>query len=140
MISSIYQTLFKTNVGFNQVRFATKKAGGSTKNGRDSAGRRLGAKKTAGEFVIAGNIIMKQRGTKFHPGENVGMGKDHTIFAINPGYVRFYRQIYNKKERRMISVALQKDDYNFPRDENLPRRRGFFKVDTMNTLSLDKSA
>ena len=58
---------------------ATKKAGGSSRNGRDSAGRRLGVKKFGGENVIAGNIIIRQRGTKFHPGDNVGIGKDHTI-------------------------------------------------------------
>ena len=60
---------------------ATKKAGGSTKNGRDSSGRRLGVKKFGGQSVIAGNIIMRQRGTKMFPGDNVGMGKDHTIFS-----------------------------------------------------------
>ncbi|MCW8836723.1 MAG: 50S ribosomal protein L27 [Rhodospirillales bacterium] len=68
---------------------AHKKAGGSSRNGRDSAGRRLGVKKFGGEAVIPGNIIIRQRGTKFHPGENVGMGKDHTIFAVVEGKVRF---------------------------------------------------
>ena len=68
---------------------ATKKAGGSSRNGRDSAGRRLGVKKFGGEKVIAGNIIVRQRGTKFHPGNNVGIGKDHTIFAITTGKVTF---------------------------------------------------
>ena len=68
---------------------ATKKAGGSSRNGRDSAGRRLGVKKFGGENVIAGNIIVRQRGTKFHPGDNVGIGKDHTIFAIKNGKVAF---------------------------------------------------
>ena len=61
---------------------AHKKAGGSSRNGRDSAGRRLGVKKYGGERVIAGNIIIRQRGTKFHPGSNVGLGRDHTIFAM----------------------------------------------------------
>ena len=61
---------------------ATKKAGGSSKNGRDSAGRRLGVKKFGGEHVIPGNIIVRQRGTKFYPGENVGIGKDHTLFSF----------------------------------------------------------
>ena len=60
---------------------ATKKAGGSSKNGRDSAGRRLGVKKFGGEHVIPGNIIVRQRGTKFYPGDNVGIGKDHTLFS-----------------------------------------------------------
>jgi large subunit ribosomal protein L27 len=68
---------------------ATKKAGGSSRNGRDSAGRRLGVKKFGGEQVIPGNIIIRQRGTKFHPGNNVGMGKDHTLFALTEGRVAF---------------------------------------------------
>jgi len=68
---------------------AHKKAGGSSRNGRDSAGRRLGVKKSGGQAVIAGNIIIRQRGTKWHPGENVGMGKDHTIFATTEGTVSF---------------------------------------------------
>lgn len=68
---------------------AHKKSGGSSRNGRDSEGRRLGVKKYGGETVIPGNIICRQRGTKFHPGENVGMGKDHTIFAKVEGNVHF---------------------------------------------------
>lgn len=68
---------------------AHKKAGGSSRNGRDSEGRRLGVKKFGGENVISGNIIIRQRGTKWHPGEGVGMGKDHTIFAVREGNVKF---------------------------------------------------
>jgi large subunit ribosomal protein L27 len=68
---------------------AHKKAGGSSRNGRDTAGRRLGVKKFGGEVVVPGNIIIRQRGTKWHPGENVGMGKDHTIFALIEGRVKF---------------------------------------------------
>ncbi len=68
---------------------AHKKAGGSSRNGRDSAGRRLGVKKYGGEAVLAGNIIVRQRGTKWHPGENVGLGKDHTLFALVEGRVAF---------------------------------------------------
>ncbi|MFN0264956.1 50S ribosomal protein L27 [Tepidamorphus sp. 3E244] len=68
---------------------AHKKAGGSSRNGRDTAGRRLGVKKFGGENVIAGNIIIRQRGTKWHPGDNVGMGKDHTLFALSTGTVEF---------------------------------------------------
>ena len=71
---------------------AHKKAGGSSRNGRDSEGRRLGVKKYGGEQVIPGNIIIRQRGTKFHPGANVGMGKDHTIFALVEGRVSFARK------------------------------------------------
>ena len=83
---------------------AHKKAGGSSRNGRDSAGRRLGVKKFGGEAVIAGNIIVRQRGTKFHPGENVGMGKDHTLFALCDGNVSF-RQKAGK--RMFVSVQGQ---------------------------------
>ena len=68
---------------------AHKKSGGSSNNGRDSEGRRLGVKKFGGESVIAGNIIIRQRGTKYHPGANVGLGKDHTIFATSEGKVEF---------------------------------------------------
>jgi len=71
---------------------AHKKAGGSSRNGRDSAGQRLGVKRFGGEHVIPGNIIVRQRGTKFHPGDNVGIGKDHTIFAMSEGRVAFQRK------------------------------------------------
>ncbi len=71
---------------------AHKKAGGSSRNGRDSAGRRLGVKKYGGERVNAGNIIIRQRGTKFHPGAGVGMGKDHTLFALTEGQVVFCKK------------------------------------------------
>tara|TARA_B100001123_G_C15323442_1_gene1028685 strand:+ start:736 stop:987 length:252 start_codon:yes stop_codon:yes gene_type:complete len=79
---------------------ATKKAGGSSKNGRDSAGRRLGVKKYGGEIVLSGNIIVRQRGTKFHPGTNVDIGKDHTLFAIKKGKVSFKKT----KKRTFVSV------------------------------------
>jgi large subunit ribosomal protein L27 len=75
---------------------AHKKAGGSSRNGRDSAGRRLGVKKFGSESVIPGNIIVRQRGTKFHPGLNVGMGKDHTLFALVNGKVAFKQKQNNK--------------------------------------------
>lgn len=68
---------------------AHKKAGGSTRNGRDSAGRRLGVKRFGGEHVLAGNILVRQRGTRWHPGHGVGLGKDHTIFAVVEGAVKF---------------------------------------------------
>lgn len=68
---------------------AHKKAGGSSRNGRDSAGRRLGVKKFGGELVIPGNILVRQRGTKWHPGANVGIGRDHTLFATSEGHVKF---------------------------------------------------
>ena len=75
---------------------AHKKAGGSSRNGRDSAGRRLGIKKSGGQPVIAGNIIIRQRGTKYHPGNNVGIGKDHTIFATTAGRVSFRRRAHDR--------------------------------------------
>lgn len=80
---------------------STKKGGGSTSNGRDSIGKRLGVKKFGGEAVKAGNIIVKQRGTTFHPGSNVGLGKDFTLFALSDGVVKFERF---KKNRTRVSV------------------------------------
>lgn len=80
---------------------ATKKAGGSSRNGRDSAGRRLGVKLFGGQLAIAGNIIVRQRGTKWWPGDNVGMGRDHTLFALKEGHVTFRKGL---KGRTYISV------------------------------------
>src|ERR1700754_2470251 len=80
---------------------AHKKAGGSSRNGRDSAGRRLGLKQFGGEVVVAGNIIARQRGTKWHAGINVGMGKDHTLFALTEGRVEFRTKA---KGRTYVSV------------------------------------
>lgn len=80
---------------------AHKKAGGSSRNGRDSAGRRLGVKLFGGEQAVAGNILVRQRGTKFHPGTNVGMGRDHTLFALVDGEVSFARKARN---RTFVSV------------------------------------
>lgn len=79
---------------------AHKKGQGTSKNGRDSAAQRLGVKKFGGQRVIAGNIIVRQRGTRFHPGTNVGMGRDHTLFALTDGVVKF------DKERRMVAVEV----------------------------------
>ena len=84
---------------------AHKKAGGSSRNGRDTAGRRLGVKKYGGESVLAGNIIIRQRGTKFHPGHNVGIGKDHTLFALTEGTVKF-----EKKGTRKTFVVVEPAD------------------------------
>jgi large subunit ribosomal protein L27 len=82
---------------------AHKKAGGSSRNGRDSRGRRLGVKKFGGETVIPGNIIVRQRGTKFHPGAHVGIGRDHTLFAISGGAVNFHKGL---GQRTYVSVVL----------------------------------
>ena len=82
---------------------AHKKAGGSSRNGRDSAGRRLGLKKFGSEIVAPGNIILRQRGTKFHPGLNVGLGKDHTIFSLISGKV-----VFKKKKDNKVFVSVEK--------------------------------
>lgn len=79
---------------------ATKKSGGSSRNGRDSAGRRLGLKRNA--FVQKGDILVRQRGTEYHPGKNVGLGKDHTLYSLIPGHVYFTYD--NKKSRRYVHV------------------------------------
>ena len=81
---------------------AHKKSGGSSRNGRDSAGRRLGVKKFGGEQVLAGNILIRQRGTKFWAGENVGMGRDHTLFAMAAGAVKF---VTKKDDRTYVTVV-----------------------------------
>ena len=84
---------------------AHKKAGGSSRNGRDSESKRLGGKRYAGQTVRAGNIIIRQRGSSFHPGVNVGMGKDHTLFALTEGKVKF--DIKGPKSRRTVSVLAE---------------------------------
>ncbi|WP_114392273.1 50S ribosomal protein L27 [Oleisolibacter albus] len=86
---------------------AHKKAGGSSRNGRDSAGRRLGVKRFGGQDVLAGNILVRQRGTKFHAGANVGIGKDHTLFALVDGKVEFKIGL---KERTFVSIAPLAED------------------------------
>jgi large subunit ribosomal protein L27 len=81
---------------------AHKKSGGSSRNGRDSPGQRLGVKKFGGEAVLAGNILVRQRGAKFWPGDNVGMGRDHTLFALKTGKVKF---VTKKGDRTYVGVA-----------------------------------
>ncbi len=80
---------------------ATKKAGGSSRNGRDSAGRRLGVKRYSGQIVLPGNIIVRQRGTRIHPGDHVGMGRDHSLFSLVKGKVHFKT---SKLNRKFVSV------------------------------------
>jgi large subunit ribosomal protein L27 len=81
---------------------AHKKGGGSTRNGRDSNPKYLGVKRYGGEFVLSGNIIVRQHGTKFHPGSNVGMGRDYTLFATSEGYVKFE---WGRGGRKLVSVS-----------------------------------
>ena len=83
---------------------AHKKAGGSSRNGRDSAGQRRGVKRFGGQSVLAGNILVRQLGTKFHPGEGVGMGRDYTLFALVDGVVKFEKYMRNKKVKTRILV------------------------------------
>ena len=91
-------------LSLNIQRFAHVKAQGSTQNGRDSEGRRLGAKASDGETVTAGSILYRQRGTKIYPGKNVGMGKDHTLFALVAGKVKFERLGRDKKKVSVYEV------------------------------------
>ena len=86
---------------------AHKKAGGSSRNGRDSDGRRLGVKKFGGESVVGGNIIVRQRGTKWHPGVNVGIGVDHTLFALSAGKVEFKTKANGRAYVHVVAPALQ---------------------------------
>lgn len=117
----------KQRFGFaplEQVRFAHKKAGGGRTHMQDSAGRRLGPKKHEGQQVTTGQIILRQRGTKWYPGTNVGIGKDHTLFALEPGYVRFYLDPFHP-DRRFIGVALKQDDrLPYAHFDPTPRRLG----------------
>lgn len=124
-VNSITKGLQKTSI--TQVRTATKRAAGSRTNKNDSAGRRLGPKVFEGNFVSPGQIIMRQRGTKIHPGENCGIGKDHTIFALEPGFVKFYYDPFHPL-RKYVGVALKKD-YKLPKDHFEPRLRRFGYVE-----------
>lgn len=87
----------------NLQLFATKKGGGSTKNGRDSIAKRLGVKRHDGQFVTAGSILVRQRGTKIKPGVNVGIGSDDTLFALTDGYVAFQRKGKNSKQVSVLT-------------------------------------
>ncbi|KAG6335848.1 hypothetical protein ID866_3238 [Astraeus odoratus] len=98
------------------VRTATKRAGGTVRNHGGSPGKRLGLKKFSDQYVVPGNIIVRQRGTQFHPGQNVKMGRDHTIYAAAPGFVRFYREKWMSSERRFVGVVLNRGE-KLPRDE-----------------------
>lgn len=109
--------------GFIQIRTATKRVSGSRTNKNDSAGRRLGPKVMENGFVKPGQIIMRQRGTKLHPGENVGIGKDHTIFALEPGFVKYYLDPFHPL-RKFVGVSLKRD-VSLPKPHFAPRLRRF---------------
>lgn len=93
-------------VRINLQLFAHKKGVGSSRNGRDSESKRLGVKRGDGQFVLAGNILVRQRGTKIHPGDNVGKGSDDTLFALTDGKVKFERMGKDKKKVSVVSAAL----------------------------------
>lgn len=102
-----------------QVRNSAKRGGGTTKNNRNSAGRRLGIKRYGGQFVQAGEIIVRQRGTKWHAGQNVRLGHDHTLYAVEPGYVRFYQPLPDSQESQVrLANSVAKQAASQIQDEN----------------------
>ncbi|KAF1981379.1 hypothetical protein K402DRAFT_425433 [Aulographum hederae CBS 113979] len=105
-----------------QVRHATHATAGIANGTKNGAGRRLGAKKGSEEYVVPGCIIFRQRGTKWHPGENCDIGRDHTIYATQPGYVKFYRDPLKHKKRKYIGVTFERH-WTLPTPPNAPRRR-----------------
>jgi len=121
------------------VRTATKRAGGSIRNHGGSPGKRLGIKKFSDEFVIPGNIIVRQRGTQFHPGANVKIGKDHTIYAMTPGFVRFYREKQPTSTRRYVGVVLERGE-RLPRDDTALGRARYFGLVDVNAESAGAEA
>ncbi|KAG9304345.1 hypothetical protein G9A89_019907 [Geosiphon pyriformis] len=128
---SLYGALFPKTVSLQlqQQRWASKKSGGSSHNGRDSPGQRLGLKKFSDEYVKTGTILVRQRGTKFHPGEHVGCGRDFTLFALEPGYVRFYHNPPETGDKRhYIGIVFDKNN-KLPRAKTDPRFRRFGLID-----------
>ncbi|KAL4801577.1 ribosomal L27 protein-domain-containing protein [Aspergillus unguis] len=112
----------------SQVRHASHSAqGAANKHSRDPAGKRLGAKRTGGEYVVPGCIIFKQRGTKWFPGENCAMGRDHTIYATEAGYVRYYLDPERHPDRKYIGIVFEKDG-KLPTPRNAPTRRKLNRV------------
>lgn len=105
----------------SQVRHATKRAGGSSRNNRDSPGQRLGVKLYGGQVCKTGQIVIRQRGTVWHAGENVGMGRDHTLFALQPGFVKFYKDPHQPR-RQFVGVVFERH-LNLPNPEGAPRQR-----------------
>ncbi|WVO20413.1 54S ribosomal protein L27, mitochondrial [Cryptococcus decagattii] len=149
-----------------QVRWASKAAGGKSKNGRESAGRRLGVKRYGDQYVLPGTIIVRQRGANFHPGQNVAVGKDFTIYALQPGYVKFYQHHLPyphlsrpdqpgpqnvppvkrpRQFRQFVGIVRDKED-KLPRDERaVGRERRFWgwpkdKVEVAPEAAVESSA
>lgn len=134
----LFQSLWQKSPVFivQQVRTATKRAAGSRTSMKDSAGRRLGPKKYEGQETHVGEIIMRQRGTKFYPGENVGIGKDHTLFALEPGYVRYYLDPFHPG-KKFIGVSLKKE-VKLPLAHFEPRMRRFGKGVILDPTKAEK--
>lgn len=125
---------------FIQIRTATKKAAGSRTSMKDSAGRRLGPKKYDGQSVKPGEIIMRQRGTKIYPGEYVGIGKDHTLFALEPGFVRYYLDPFHPR-KKFVGISLKEDvKLPIPHFEPTPRRFGHILLDNKKAAIKEESS
>lgn len=123
-------SISRTLLPFSQVRYASHASQGTAnQHSRDPPGKRLGAKRTGGEYVVPGCIIFRQRGSKWFPGDNCGMGRDHTIYATQAGYVRYYLDPERHPERRYIGVVFEKDG-KLPRPRNAPTRRKLNMVST----------
>ncbi|GAA5866546.1 hypothetical protein JCM3774_004010 [Rhodotorula dairenensis] len=140
--SALTSSLFDAQLlpGLMQVRTATKRGGGSSKNGRNSIGKRLGIKKYGGQEVLAGNILVRQRGTTWHPGQHVGRGRDHTLFALAPGYVTYYRDTVRGRERKLIGITPTGPDVKLPRDERALGRSRYFGGVDLNGVSSSSSS
>ncbi|KAM6500288.1 Ribosomal L27 domain containing protein [Amanita muscaria] len=119
------------SLGLGAVRTATKRAGGTVHNHGGSPGKRLGLKKFSDQFVIPGNIIVRQRGTLFHPGQHVKLGRDHTIYATAPGYVRFYKEKWMRGFRSFVGVVLERGEV-LPREEKSRGRSRYFDLVNLN--------
>lgn len=116
-------SISRTLLPFSQVRYASHASQGTAnRHARDPPGKRLGAKRTGGEYVVPGCIIFRQRGSKWFPGDNCAMGRDHTIYATQAGYVRYYLDPERHPERRYIGVVFEKDG-KLPHPRNAPSRR-----------------
>ncbi|KAL4903499.1 ribosomal L27 protein-domain-containing protein [Aspergillus multicolor] len=126
--STLTTNLPRFSLSLSQVRYASHSAqGAANKHSRDPAGKRLGAKRTGGEYVVPGCIIFRQRGSKWWPGENCAMGRDHTIYATEAGYVRYYLDPERHPDRKYIGIVFEKDG-KLPTPRNAPTRRKLNRV------------
>ncbi|KAI0093973.1 ribosomal L27 protein-domain-containing protein [Irpex rosettiformis] len=123
-----------SSLGLGAVRTATKRAGGTVRNHGGSPGQRLGIKKFAEQYVIPGNIIVRQRGTWFHPGQHAKMGKDHTIYATVPGFVRYYKEFRRTGDRKYVGVVPNKNE-KLPRDEAAQGRSRYSHLVNLTQLA-----